>query len=171
MTYNFGVVIPVANESKGFDFFIENLMRVLDVVGSGKVYLVVDNASKDDTLKKCRFLSTEDSRFVTLWKPKNRNVVDAYLAGYSEALSNNHEFLIEMDAGMSHDPAAIPMFLRVLNEGNECAFGSRFINGGSIYQSTLKRTFLSKLGTFLSNLFLGTRLYDATSGYQVFMQV
>ena len=73
-----------------------------------------------------------------------------------------------MDAGLSHDPRALPMFLRVLNEGNECAFGSRFINGGSIYNSTWKRTFLSKFGTILSNVLLGTKMYDMTSGYQGF---
>jgi dolichol-phosphate mannosyltransferase len=73
-----------------------------------------------------------------------------------------------MDAGMSHDPAALPMFLRVLHEGNECAFGSRFINGGSIWQSTFKRRFLSKAGTFLSNFLLGTKMKDMTSGYQGF---
>jgi dolichol-phosphate mannosyltransferase len=73
-----------------------------------------------------------------------------------------------MDGGMSHDPRAIPMFLRVLNEGNECAFGSRFMNGGSIYDSTWKRTFLSKVGTYLSNWLLGTNLRDATSGFQGF---
>jgi len=73
-----------------------------------------------------------------------------------------------MDAGLSPDPEALPMFLRVLNEGNECAFGSRFINGGSICDSTWKRTFLSKFGTILSHVFLGRGMYDMTSGYQGF---
>jgi len=73
-----------------------------------------------------------------------------------------------MDAGLSHDPRALPMFLRVLNEGNECAFGSRFINGGSICDSNWRRTFLSKSGTILSNLLLGTKMYDMTSGFQGF---
>jgi dolichol-phosphate mannosyltransferase len=73
-----------------------------------------------------------------------------------------------MDAGMSHDPKAIPMFLRVLNEGNECAFGSRFINGGSMADSPLKRRLLSRGGTLLANWLLDTHLYDMTSGYQGF---
>jgi dolichol-phosphate mannosyltransferase len=60
------------------------------------------------------------------------------------------------------------MFLRVLNEGNECAFGSRFINGGSISDSNWRRSFLSKGGTILSNLLLGTNMYDMTSGFQGF---
>ena len=105
---------------------------------------------------------------MTVWAPENRNVVDAYLRGYREAVAGGHDFVIEMDAGLSHDPRAIPMFLRVLNEGNECAFGSRFINGGSIWKSSFKRTFLSRTGTVLSNMLLGTRMKDMTSGYQGF---
>jgi dolichol-phosphate mannosyltransferase len=141
---------------------------MLTTLDSGKAYLVVDRASTDNTLELCRNLSAADNRFVTVWSPENKNVVDAYLCGYREAMKNGHEFIIEMDAGMSHDPRALPMFLRVLNEGNECAFGSRFINGGSIYNSTWKRTFLSRFGTILSNLLLGTSMYDMTSGYQGF---
>jgi dolichol-phosphate mannosyltransferase len=60
------------------------------------------------------------------------------------------------------------MFLRVLNEGNECAFGSRFINGGSMGDSPFKRRMLSKTGTTLANLLLGTKLQDMTSGFQGF---
>src|SRR5205085_3144530 len=100
--------------------------------------------------------------------PENRNVVDAYIRSYREAVANGHDIIIEMDAGLSHDPRAIPMFLRVLNEGNECAFGSRFINGGSIWQSSANRTMLSKVGTILSNILLGTRMRDMTSGFQGF---
>ena len=59
-------------------------------------------------------------------------MVDAYIKGLRVAYEAGHELIIEMDAGLSHDPRAIPMFLRVLNEGNECAFGSRFTNGGSM---------------------------------------
>ncbi len=165
---NFAVVIPMANESQDFVPFVDAIAKTLDSLGAGTIYFVVDNASKDNTLALCNNLSLSDQRFVTIWAPDNRNVVDAYLAGYSEALKNEHEFIIEMDAGLSHDPRALPMFLRVLNEGNECAFGSRFMNGGSIYDSTWKRTFLSKFGTYLSNWLLGTKLYDATSGYQGF---
>ena len=169
MKVNFAIVIPMANESKEF---IEFTNAIAKVIGNPnyqvKVYCVVDLASTDGTLTLCNELSISDSRFITIWAPENKNVVDAYIRGYKEALKNKHDFIIEMDAGMSHDPRAIPMFLRVLQEGNECAFGSRFINGGSIFQSNLKRTLLSKAGTILSNILLGTKLHDATSGYQGF---
>jgi dolichol-phosphate mannosyltransferase len=168
MNSDFAVVVPMANESEDFSAFVSSLTAVLDKLNCGKVYFVLDNVSKDKTFELCTNLSAHDKRFYTVWSPENKNVVDAYLSGYREALKNKHEFIIEMDAGLSHDPKALPIFLQILNEGYECVFGSRFITGGSIFDSSWKRIFLSKAGTVLANLLLGSKMYDMTSGYQGF---
>ena len=168
---NWALIVPLANESDCFEPFIELVRFVIDVIPPGKVYLIVDKVSKDNTKELCEELSRKDSRFTTVWAPENKNVVDAYIKGLTVAYQNNHDLFIEMDGGLSHDPRAIPMFLRVLNEGNECAFGSRFINGGSITESPIKRVILSKSGTWLAQLFLGAKLSDMTSGFQGFHRI
>jgi dolichol-phosphate mannosyltransferase len=165
---NWCAVIPLANEEHDSDYFFKEMTQILDRLRTGTVYLIVDKVSKDNTWNICKELAEKDPRYVAVWAPENKNVVDAYLRGFREAYSNGHEIIIEMDSGMSHDPKAIPMFLRVLQEGNECAFGSRFINGGSMTDSPLKRRLLSRGGTLLTNLFLNTHLKDMTSGYQGF---
>ena len=162
------IVIPMANEEQDFKPFIDMLNFVINELNPGNIYFVIDKASKDRTLELCQELSAKDNRYVTVWAPENKNVVDAYVRGLREAYEAGHDLIIEMDAGLSHDPRAIPMFLRVLNEGNECAFGSRFINGGSMGDSPFKRRMLSKTGTVLANVLLGTKLRDMTSGYQGF---
>lgn len=167
-TDRFAVVIPMANEQEQFMPFVSALTSVLDRLGMGCVFFIVDKVTQDNTLDLCKKLSDRDRRFITIWAPENKNVVDAYMRGYREAYNQGFNLIIEMDAGLSHDPHAIPMFLRVLNEGNECAFGSRFINGGSIWGSTTYRTFLSRGGTILSNVLLGTKMADMTSGFQGF---
>ena len=164
MIFSYAIVVPMANEEDDFEAFVAVLREALDRIGSGAVYFVVDGVSKDATRRLCEELSAADERFVTVWAPENRNVVDAYLRGYREAYAGGYEYIIEMDGGLSHDPRALPMFLRVLNEGNECAF----MNGGSICDSNPRRTFLSRSGTILSNVLLGTKLHDMTSGYQGF---
>jgi len=167
---NWAVIIPLANESGSFDEFVGHLKNALNIIQSGNVYFVVDNVSEDNTLVLCNELSKQDERFCTVWAPENKNIVDAYMRGYKEAYDQGHDIIIEMDAGMSHDPDVLPMFLRVLLEGNDCAFGSRFINGGSITDSHWYRYFLSKFGTHISNIFLSTNLNDMTSGYQGFQR-
>ncbi len=170
MNNSFAVVSPLANEADTFHLFTSKLQDVLRSIDAPKykVFFVVDNASKDNTLDLCKEMSARDEHFVTVWAPENKNVVDAYLRGYREALKEDFDYIIEMDGGMSHDPMALPGFLRALNEGHYCAYGSRFINGGSIYNSNFKRWFLSRVGTLLSNVLLGTKMHDMTSGYMGF---
>lgn len=165
---DWAAIVPMANEAQEFHQFITILSLVLGKLNSGKIYFVIDNVSKDNTWELCRDLAEADPRFVAVWAPENRNVVDAYIRGLRAAYDAGHEVIIELDAGLSHDPRAIPMFLRVLNEGNECAFGSRFTNGGSMADSSRFRKTLSRTGTFLSNSLLGTEMFDMTSGFQGF---
>jgi dolichol-phosphate mannosyltransferase len=165
---NWCVIIPMANEEQDFQPLVSKLQANLDSLRSGKVYLIVDTISVDDTRRLCERISAEDDRFAAVWAPENRNVVDAYMKGYRTALENGHDLILEMDAGLSHDPDALPMFLEVLNKGYDCAFGSRFMEGGAMVDSNFRRRFLSRAGSLMSNICLGTRLHDMTSGYQGF---
>lgn len=165
---DFAVVVPMANEENDFEPFISELTATLNFLGCGTVYLVIDNVSQDSTLALCQGLAGRDSRFKAIFAPDNRNVVDAYMKGYSEAYKAGHTYIIEMDAGMSHDPKSIPAFLEALASGYRCVFGNRFVSGGSIAGSPLRRRLLSQGGTLISNLLLGTHLSDMTSGFQGF---
>jgi len=167
-TADFAVVVPMANEESDFEPFISELTTVLDSLGCGFVYLVVDNVSTDSTLVLCRKQAERDPRFAFVYAPENRNVVDAYIRGLAEAYKAGFRYIIEMDAGMSHDPQSIPLFLEKLQAGYSCVFGNRFIPGGAIIDTSLKRRLFSRGGTLLSNLLLGTSLTDMTSGFQGF---
>jgi dolichol-phosphate mannosyltransferase len=164
----FAIIIPLANEAKDFTPFITELKIALKKISHAKIFLIVDRASIDNTLFLCRELSQQDSRFITIWAPENKNVVDAYLRGFKEAYAAGFEWIIEMDAGLSHQPKDLLAFINELQKGYDCVFGSRHILGGSNSESPLFRRFLSKGGTMLSNVFLGTRLKDMTSGFQGF---
>ena len=79
------IVVPMANEEADFEPFIDMLNFVMDELNPGNVYFVIDKASKDRTLELCQELSQRDERFVTVWAPENKNVVDAYVRGLREA--------------------------------------------------------------------------------------
>ena len=165
---NWAVVIPLANEEQELPDLVAALDKVMGDLEGGRVYLVVDRVSRDRTMEACAALAGNDPRYIACWMPENRNVVDAYVNGFRKALAGGHEIIIEMDGGLSHDPRAIPAFLRALGEGNDCAFGSRYINGGSMVDSPMARRILSKGGTWLARWLLGARLADMTSGFQAF---
>jgi dolichol-phosphate mannosyltransferase len=168
MNMNFGLIVPLANEENDFQPFFNHLAEALKPFPDARVYMILDHVSKDLTMVLCREFTAQNPQFIIVFEPLNRNVVDAYIRGYREALSQGHDFIIEMDAGYSHDPAAIPQFLAAFAEGYVCVFGSRFISGGSMQDASLRRRFFSRGGTILANLLLGTKLKDMTSGYQGF---
>jgi len=158
-----GVVIPMANEA-------ETVERLLDAVVESlgpddRVFCVLDRVSTDDT--RDRVESFADDRVHLVWHPDGRCVVDAYFRGYREALDAGAGWILEMDAGFSHDPAQIPQFLDAMAGGADVAVGTRFAPGGS-YDGRWGRLVLSRGGTTVANRVLGTRMTDMTSGYECF---
>lgn len=162
--FRYCVIIPVANEADSLNRFADALKRNLEKLEGGAVYFIVDTCSKDDTAAICRQLAADDQRFNMIWAPENRHVVDAYLRGYRETCHLS-DYVIEMDAGFSHDPNALPLFLDELMKGYDIVYGSRFMRGGSITGASPLRYLLSKGGTWLSNHLLGMHMKDMTSGY------
>jgi dolichol-phosphate mannosyltransferase len=72
-----------------------------------------------------------------------------------------------MDGGFSHPPAHIPRFIEAMEREADFAAGSRFSPGGS-YSGRRSRYLISRGGTILANLLLGTRMRDMTSGFECF---
>lgn len=165
-----GVVCPMANERDTAVPFAEEVLETCAPFGFESVtfYAVLDRVSKDDTLELLRGLEERRGDVRVVWAPENRGIVDAYLRGYREALDAGCDWVLEIDAGYSHQPSDIPRFFEKMLEGYDCVFGSRFCEGGRITDSPFKRRVISRGGTMLSNLMLGTRLHDMTSGFELF---
>jgi dolichol-phosphate mannosyltransferase len=165
-----GVVCPMANEAESAVAFVEEVLAACESQGFKSVdfFVVLDRASKDHTLELLQQIARTRSALHVVWAPENRNVVDAYIRGYGEALSAGCDWILEIDAGYSHQPSDLQKFFTKIPEGYPCVFGSRFIAGGSMTESTMKRRVISKGGTVLANALLGTKLTDMTSGYEMF---
>ena len=165
-----GVVCPMANERDTAAGFVREVLAACAPYRfkSLTFFAVLDQVSRDGTLDLLRGLETTVPQLRVVWAPENRCVVDAYLRGYREALDAGCDWVLEIDAGFSHQPSDIPAFFEKMAEGYDCVFGSRFCPGGGFTESPLKRRVISRGGTLLANLLLGTRLSDMTSGFELF---
>jgi dolichol-phosphate mannosyltransferase len=165
-----GVVCPVANERDTAVRFVEEVLETCAPFGFESVtfYAVLDRVSRDGTLELLRDLEKRCEGLRVVWAPENRSVVDAYLRGYREALDAGCDWVLEIDAGYSHQPSDIPRLFEKMLEGYDCVFGSRFCAGGRITESSSKRRVISRGGTLLANVLLGTKLKDMTSGFELF---
>ena len=163
-----GVVIPLANEEAQIDHFLVNTTAQL--CERDLVFCVLDNVSRDGTRERVTDFSKRDPRVRLVWAPGNRCVVDSYFRGYREALVAGCQWILEMDGGYSHRPEEIPQFVAAMERGADLAAGSRFVPGGS-HRGSLFRYCVSRGGSVLTNLLLGTRMYDMTSGFECFSRV
>jgi dolichol-phosphate mannosyltransferase len=162
------VVTPMANEADLAEEFIKAVLAAGALFGEVRHFVVLDNASKDGTLGLLRSISESDARVVLIWAPENRSVVDAYMRGYRQALDEGFDWILEIDAGFSHQPAELEHFIAHLNDEVQCVFGTRYQTRGLVTDTPITRRLVSRGGTLLANLLLGTRLSDMTSGYQLF---
>ena len=160
--------MPVANEEETMEAVLTEIMEL--PYDNLYVYPVIDSYSKDRTEEIIRQMSEKYDRIKLIFHKESRGVITCYLYGFKQALADGAERIIEMDGGGSHKPSEIPQFIEKLDEGYDCVFGSRFMEGGGISNQPLYRRFLSSGGTILANLVLGTKLKDMTSGFEGFQR-
>lgn len=165
-----GVVCPMANEAALAVAFVNEVLGQCELHNFKSVifFAILDKASEDNTLDVLLELARERHGLHVIWAPENRNVVDAYVRGYRESLAAGCDWILEIDAGYSHQPSDLPKFFAKMQAGYSCVFGSRFCEGGSVEDSSTKRRVISRGGSVLANMLLGTKLKDMTSGFELF---
>jgi dolichol-phosphate mannosyltransferase len=162
-----GIVCPMANEGEEAVRFVLDVLDQCFGFKSVIFFAVFDRVTHDNSLELVRELAENEARLRVIWAPENRNVVDAYVRGYREALDAGSDWILEIDAGFSHQPSDIAQFFREMQKGYDCVFGSRFMKGAST-SAAGKRYLVSRGGTLLTNLLIGTKLSDMTSGFELF---
>ncbi len=158
------VVLPTYEEAASIPTV---LAQVRKVVPEAHI-LVVDDASPDGTAALATSIGEELGNVHVLSRPGKAGLGSAYRDGFSWGLAEGFEVLVEMDADLSHDPAALPSLLGGLGGGVELVVGSRYVPGGSIPQWTLGRRALSRAGNVYARAMLGLSVQDATSGYRAY---
>ena len=162
------IVMPVANEESTMGQILDDILEL--PYDNLYIYPVVDSYSKDRTEEIIREKEKISDKVKCIFYQESTGVISCYLEGFRQALADGAERILEMDGGGSHRPAEIPQFLEKMEEGYDCVWGSRFMEGGSMKEQPLYRRILSQGGTFLSNFVLGTRLKDMTSGFEGFQR-
>lgn len=162
------IVMPVANEEDSMAQVIEDILAL--PYDNLFLYPVLDSYTKDNTENIVKEYEQKTGRVKDIFYKDSRGVVSCYLYGFKCALEDGAERIIEMDGGGSHQPSEIPQFIEKLDNGYQCVWGSRFCAGGGMENDPLYRKILSKGGTILSNLVLGTKLQDMTSGFEAFQR-
>jgi dolichol-phosphate mannosyltransferase len=158
------VLTPTYQEAENIGEFLH---RVRAAVPDADI-LVVDDNSPDGTADIAERVATELGQIEVLRRPEKRGLGEAYRAGLALGLQRNYGQFVQLDADLSHDPAAIPALLQALNSGAVLAIGSRYVPGGTIPDWPWLRRALSRYGNRYAGLLLGFKVLDATSGFRAY---
>jgi len=115
------------NESKNITLFLKSI----DELNLNADLLIVDDNSPDGTWQIIQDYSKNKKNIHLVIRDKKRGLDTAHKMAYEYSINNNYEFLITLDADLTHDPKKIPEFIYEL-EKNPFVLGSRFVKGGSL---------------------------------------
>jgi glycosyltransferase involved in cell wall biosynthesis len=118
------VIAPVYDEQAVLPEFVQRLQRVASSLSDRCrfEFLLVDDGSRDQSLRVARELVLEDARIRVLELRRNYGQTAALQAGMDHA---EGEIIITMDADLQHFPEEIPSFLDKIDEGMDVVCGWR----------------------------------------------
>lgn len=159
------VIIPTYNEREN----IENLIHRILTSDPHIHILIVDDNSPDGTASLVRALSLQCERIhlllLTRKPPLGRGHADRL--GMTFAIEQGFDYILQMDADLSHQPEDIPRFLEAIRRA-DVVIGSRLIKGGRIRDRGILRNIVTRLANTYVRKMLGLRIHDCTSGFRCY---
>ncbi len=158
------VVIPTYNEAP-------NVLNIVPLVLSQDPrldVLVVDDNSPDGTGRMADELAAANPRVHVLHREGKLGLGTAYIRGFKWALERGYDYVFEMDADFSHDPAHLKEFLKAI-EGADVVLGSRYLDGKvTVVNWPMGRLMLSYCANIYARWITGLRIWDLTGGFKCF---
>ena len=157
------VIIPTYNE-------IENISRIVPAVFAiegGYHILVIDDGSPDGTADAVRKMQAGyPDRLFLLCRSGKKGLGTAYVAGFRWACVRDYDYVFEMDADFSHNPADLPRLLAACTQGGaDMSVGSRYCDGVNVVNWPMGRILLSYCASIYVRTVLGFKIFDSTAGF------
>ena len=160
------IVVPTYNEAENLPLLAE---RIFSLGVPDLRIIVVDDNSPDGTAEVARNLNEQyDNRLDLVERQSKNGLGTAYKVGFRHAIERQANYVIQMDADLSHAPEYIPEFLREL-EHADVVVGSRYTEGGGVDKEwRFRRHALSALANYGIRAVVGLKVKDSTTGFKAF---
>lgn len=154
------VVIPTYNER-------ENIQRIVPQVLAATAcdVVVVDDESPDGTAAVVETMAATDPRVHIVNHRPKMGIGPAYKAGFQRALELGADFVVQMDADLSHPPEMLPRFVELMSDA-DLVLGSRYVRGITVVNWPIERLLLSYFGNWYARRVTGLPIRDATGGFK-----
>ncbi len=157
------VIIPTYNEIEN----IETIIRAVFSLHKPFDVLIIDDNSPDQTAAKVEALQLEfKDRLFLEKRNKKAGLGTAYVHGFHWALSGSYQYVFEMDADFSHNPADLEKLYQACHFGEaDLAIGSRYVTGVNVVNWPLSRVLMSYFASVYVKIITGMKIHDATAGF------
>jgi dolichol-phosphate mannosyltransferase len=166
------IAVPTYNEAANLKKLVPGIQKYLkDYPGLSTTLFIVDDNSPDGTAvvaeKLGKKLKSSKFNVVVMNRAKKEGLGKAYVYAFREILKKKYDYILQMDADLSHDPKYIPAMLDKTDIA-DFVVGSRYMKGGSTPDWSWNRKVQSRGGNLYSRFFLGSRITDYTGGYNLY---
>ena len=159
------VVIPAHNEAGSIAQTVERTATELERHEIDYEIVVVDDASGDGTGDRVRELAARRSNVRCVRSPLPPGFGHAVRAGLAEYTG---DAVAVMMADMSDSPKDLVLYYRVLEQGYDCAFGTRFGNGGRTYDYPKLKLVLNRIVNAGIRLLFQHGYNDTTNAFKAY---
>lgn len=161
------VIIPTYNEKEN----IENIVRAVFDLEKCFHILIIDDGSPDRTAAIVKRLIADEfaDRLFIVERTGKQGLGTAYIRGFRWALEHDYQYIFEMDADFSHDPADLPrLYSACHDEGYDLAIGSRYVSGVNVVNWPIGRVLMSYFASKYVRLVTGFKVHDTTAGFKCY---
>lgn len=160
------VIIPTYNEREN----IENIIRAVFALEKVFHILIIEDGSPDDTANIVKTLQQEfPERLFMIERKGKLGLGTAYIVGFKWSLEHNYEYIFEMDADFSHNPADLPrLYKACAEEGADVSIGSRYVSGVNVVNWPMGRVLMSYFASKYVRLITGLPIHDTTAGFKCY---
>ncbi|XP_075149623.1 dolichyl-phosphate mannosyltransferase subunit 1 [Haematobia irritans] len=164
----YSILLPTYNEKDNLPIIIWLIMKYMNASGYQFEVIIIDDNSPDGTLDVAKDLQKIYGDDKILLRPRKGKLGlgTAYMHGIEHATGN---FIIIMDADLSHHPKFIPQFIDLQKKHDyDIVSGTRYLGDGGVFGWDFKRKLISRGANFLSQLLLRPRASDLTGSFRLY---
>ena len=155
------VMLPTYNEKDNIAKIVD---KILELPDTGIV--IVDDDSPDGTGNIADALAKERGEIFVVHR-KERGRGTAGVVGLKKCLDLGADYVIEMDADLSHDTSYIPVFMKEIQDC-DVVLGSRFVNGGEDAERGTFRKIITRISRLVHAVGLRVKIKDMGSGFKCY---
>lgn len=159
------VIIPTYNEKENITEMVKSISQLpvpFDI-------LIIDDNSPDKTGDIIKSLQPDYPRLHLIERKGKLGLGTAYITGFNWALEHNFDYIFEMDADFSHNPADLIRLYDACEKGGaDLAIGSRYISGVNVVNWPLGRVLMSYCASIYVRMITGMKIKDATAGFKCY---